>query len=927
MISRARALALGASLVLAIDAFAFAEAAPCPAPGTRPASEACLRAELGVPPDAKRVVIVAQASHLDWDWRHTFDEYFEGPLVDMLLFIRPGPVEAIFSDALGLSTASHASGAHYYYSIAEMGFLQRFVAAQPDRLDALRAVGQDLRIVGGGITSPDSLLPTGEAFIRDYLLGKTWVDATLGLPIRQAWVPDDFGHDAELPIVLEAMGFEGVGFGRVPGVGHSIQSVGLAPPDTGSIAADLLQHGTDFVWRAADRSAVVAHWMPGGYCQGDFALGGTPGNESLDGLRRLITTNGSGPQQGYVFIPIGCDFSRPRPDLLELVAAWNAGAYAQTGVWAVAGTFDHYVQLLAAHRDELPVRRFDPTPYWTGFYATRPLLKTMHLRATRALLAAEIFGALADGAEPRDVGTWRARVAARTAAIDAGWATLVPGNHHDFITGTAVDPVYEGEQLPRLADAVAAGEAERTRALDAVVAAVRPRARNEAATVVFNPLGFARRGLVEAAGAPTGPDEQASADGGRLFVARVPSLGYATAERARRRSEAVGRASLTVTPDGSVVVLENQHLRATLSRDSAWGITSLIDKRTGREVLRPGAVGNALVPYADDGGLYRFGNEMKGCSLVPQPAVASGGSGSVLEAGPLRARFAADATVNGRPFRKEYQLVAGEPYLRMISTGSAETGTSVMVQFPLAGPIDRLIHGTPYHWDRKQPERAGELTFEATHEFLVPEFRGRARGAIFHAGVPAWAAERDGMMVGALWRNATRERCEFYGAEGTDPHEVAVAYALRVPTGIRGPRSGTQLREALGFEEPLLAAAGRPSGRLPRSASLARATPSSAIITAAKTGATDPSALILRVYQPTNRPLHVVLRTQAAGRFPRRRRLGLEGTTALEVPLSRRQADGLHLEGGASRFSFVATRALTTIAVRDEASRSSAKGP
>src|SRR5690348_8263704 len=57
---------------------ARAAATACPAP----ASETCVRAELGVPVDAKRVVIVSQSSHLDWDWRHTFEEYFLGPLND-----------------------------------------------------------------------------------------------------------------------------------------------------------------------------------------------------------------------------------------------------------------------------------------------------------------------------------------------------------------------------------------------------------------------------------------------------------------------------------------------------------------------------------------------------------------------------------------------------------------------------------------------------------------------------------------------------------------------------------------------------------------------------------------------------------------------------------------------------------------------------
>src|SRR4029450_13942341 len=98
----------------------------------------------------------------------------------------------------------------------------------------------------------------------------------------------------------------------------------------------------------------------------------------------------------------------------------------------------------------------------------------MHLRATQALLAAETFGAIADATGRRDPNAWRAQVRARTAAIHAGWTTLVPGNHHDFITGTALDPVYETEQLPRLATALAQGEAARTTARAGTAAALKP---------------------------------------------------------------------------------------------------------------------------------------------------------------------------------------------------------------------------------------------------------------------------------------------------------------------------------------------------------------------------------------------------------------------------------------------------------------------
>src|SRR5262245_52346052 len=568
-------VALSATLAVARDV-------PCPPPGTTSATEACVRAELGIPPGATRVATLSQSSHLDWDWRKTFEDYFSAPSLDSLLFLFPGTVDTVFSDAVGLLSSFHRAGTRYSYSVAEMGFLQRFVEAHPEALGTLGAVGQDLRIVGGGVTSPDSLLPSGEAFIRDYLVGKTWIDATLGLPLRQAWVPDDFGHDVQLPIVLEAMGFDGVGLGRVPGVENSLQSLGVRPPTPGSLATELLHDGIDFVWRAADGSRVLGHWMPGGYCQGDWALGRTPGASS-SALEKAISLDGSASPTPYVFVPVGCDFARPRPDLVDLAAAWNAAEYASTGVWAVVGTFDHYVQLLAAHRAELQTRRFDPTPYWTGYYATRPLLKTQHLQATQALLAAETFGAIADATRRGDRVAWRAGVQARTAAIHAGWVTLVPGNHHDFITGTALDEVYEGEQLPRLHDALDRGDAERVRATDEIVRGIRPRASDETATaVVFNPLGFSRTGLawVREQGAAGVPGTQASSEGGRLFLARVPGLGYATEDLARKGRDRGANASLGVSTDGTTVILENEFLRATLRQDAAWGITSLVDERS-----------------------------------------------------------------------------------------------------------------------------------------------------------------------------------------------------------------------------------------------------------------------------------------------------------------------------------------------------------
>ncbi|HXQ22467.1 MAG TPA: hypothetical protein VN812_12395 [Candidatus Acidoferrales bacterium] len=899
--------------------------ASCPAAGTQPASEACVRAELGIPAEAQRVLILSQSSHLDWDWLHTFDEYYQQS------------VDGIFSDALSLLSQFHTAPAHYYYSIAEMGYLQRFIAVHPEAADALRAVGNDVRIVGGGITSPDNLLPPGEAFIRDYLVGKTWVDATLGLPIRAAWIPDDFGHDAQLPIVLQAMGLTGVGFARVPGVDTTARFLGIQPPAPGSLAVDLLQTGIDFVWQADDGSEVLAHWMPQTYCQGDKidSTASTPDSQLASARARMhqfLTENGPASPTPYVFVPIGCDFTTPKPRLLDYASAWNQTDYASTGVWAVAASFDHYIQLIALYRDRLAKRHFDPTPYWTGYYASRPALKTLHLAATQALLGAEVFGTLADGLYRTNEGDWAARVTARTQAIHQTWQTLVPGNHHDFITGTALDDVYQSEQLPRLNAAVSQAQAQRDAALDELAAAIASTPRpGEQPVAVFNQLGFARTGLVELpdaafvatsvrTDASAGAVVQPSFEGGLLFQAPAPSFGFETAYLHSDPASGEPAVTLTSAADGGMITLENATLRAIVTRDTGWGIASLIDKASGTELIAPGEAGNALVIYSDQGGLYRFGNEMKGCTLTPhdEATQTQAAPAEILETGPLRVRVRMQVVIEDQVYEKEYALVTGEPYLRMTATGAAPPQTSVMVHFPLAAGIDEIIHGTPYHWDRKAPQRAAYgLTFEATHDFVIPRAGGVPRAAIFHAGVPAWAAQPDGLLVGTLWRNAPAEQCDAYGASGTDADRHTQAYALRVPTGIESPESGTQLREALAFETPLQARVLAGRGPLPPQLSLASVTSGPAILTAAKSRTASPYELILRVYQPTNAAQAVEVTTTAGARFPTGDRLWVQGRTALETPLDTAAAAALNVEGSPDDFHVVTQRAVTTLSIAD----------
>lgn len=142
-------------------------------------TEAQMRQRLGIPQNAKRVLILSQSSHMDWDWNETFPGYYKDS------------VDRILSNATTVLAKHRAQTHPYYYSVAETGFLQRFGTYHPNALASLRSSGHLLHMVGGGITSPDSLLNHGEAFIRNFLVGQNWLRSA-GMPnISNIWVPDD----------------------------------------------------------------------------------------------------------------------------------------------------------------------------------------------------------------------------------------------------------------------------------------------------------------------------------------------------------------------------------------------------------------------------------------------------------------------------------------------------------------------------------------------------------------------------------------------------------------------------------------------------------------------------------------------------------------------------------------------------------------
>jgi hypothetical protein len=411
--------------------------------------ETQLRARMGIPPEARRVIVFGETSHWDPNWLLTSEQYYHRRIRQVL----DAAIDELQREPRRV------------FAVESIFFLKMYFEREPSRREAIRELirRRSLRLTGSGITTPDTNLPHTEAILRDYLLGQQWLrEQGLQCEPRLAYLPDDFGYAPTVPALLKALGYHQAGITRIDGMffaGCDYRSIREFP--LAGSSAEILkkrEKSADFVWRAPDGSEVLCHWNAFGYFQGDMLahrgvirwMGipfGIPWRTErqvagkIDGFVRHLNPIARTP---YLFCPIGCDFNDPIPDLVSLLDRYNRTRYGDTGTWAVCAGMDDYLDLVDCHRDKLPVLELDPNPYWMGFYASRPAMKARVNRIAKKLLTAEKMASVL-AAEDR----------ALHGDLGDAWDILALSNHHDFITGTSPNRVFFAEQQPALEHAEA----------------------------------------------------------------------------------------------------------------------------------------------------------------------------------------------------------------------------------------------------------------------------------------------------------------------------------------------------------------------------------------------------------------------------------------------------------------------------------------
>jgi alpha-mannosidase len=773
-------------------------------------AEGHLRQQLGIPVDAKHVIVFGQNAHLDIDWQHTFADYYT-------LY-----VDNIFKEARGILDAQPRA----FYSVAEMAYLAHHVSVNPGELAALKrhaALGA-LRVVGGGLTSPDTLLPETELLLRDYLYGTQFAEEMLGVRPTAAWLPDSFGHAATLPDLLTEAGFTSVAFARVDGAPTFNEALRAPPPGPkpGSTAELLAKLGAnDFLWRGPGGGEILAHFMPAGlYCQGDNIdyeepielpgghLGAYNGNDPsfTDGqIDSYIAALTPYARTQYLFVPVGCDFQHPKPQLITYLDGYNRRRYPSTGVWAVAAPFDDYATLVLAHKAALPSLTGELSPYFMGFYGSRPAVKKASRAAAQPLFAAEMFATLLDGfggAQP---------------ALTAAFSELARSDHHDFITGTANDMVYASEQLPLLADVQMQANRAAATVAQKLVARIPPVAGALARVLVLNPAGQTRDAVVDvpvAAGMtpraavatqPIAVEPLAQGTAVRLGLTALAPFSWTAIDLFSDGTAPAPAVTLQLV-DGNGqpasgdavqrIVLANARVRAELTRDGGFALTSLtVD---GREAIA--ARSFLLADYADQGGLWRLGNEMKGCALTAMTALAEPETIVVREQSALRVRV----TVSTADATRELGLDAGDDGLFLALTTAAAKGTTRTASFTFtSGMTGALRTSTAAGFVDRTVARLYTPTFWPAVEWLgdgdwILALR-QSTGVRFDAS---------GNVELLAVRNAQHEVCDNEGGSGSDGDMHRIEWRIGTATS---PAGAAQLAQS--FNRPVVAvvAAGPPA--------------------------------------------------------------------------------------------------------------------
>lgn len=429
----------------------------------------------------------------------------------------------------------------------------------PDLMARIRdkvKAGQ-FEIEGALWLEPDVNLVSGESLVRQIVRGVRYHEATFGVRPRLLWLPDTFGYGASLPQLMKLAGVETF-------VTHK-----LSWNDTNRMPFDT------FFWQGIDGTKVPSSFVTTQtyeydgfettYCanlRASHVLGTWKRHAGKARQSKLFMIYGHGDGGGG-----------PTREMVETIKRFERGIPGAPKV--KQGALGLYFHDLA----ERMAREPGNFPTWVGelyFECHRGTLTSVgkvkrdNRRAEIRLREIELLAVLA----------MRAGARYPTHEIDQLWQIVLLNQFHDILPGSSVGSVYDDTDSGFAAFQALADDLK-TR-LAAVLGG---------GSLILNASHRQRGGLVAGPERP-GAQQIHRADGTTEWLSPVEAIAGNSVGSAK---PAVPHAQEIL--EASMNRLENASLCVRF--DTKGRITSLVDKRTNRELIPGGEVANRIVAHRD----------------------------------------------------------------------------------------------------------------------------------------------------------------------------------------------------------------------------------------------------------------------------------------------------------------------------------------
>lgn len=308
--------------------------------------------------------------------------------------------------------------------------IEDYLEIKPEKEAALRRlVGEERLVIGPWYVLPDLFLVSGESVIRNLQYGREMC-RQYGSGMNVGYVPDPFGHIAQLPQILN--GFDIRSFIFMRGMPEE-----LAKKDT------LLFH-----WKGADEeSSVLAYYLKDGYfnaaalgyegIQGRFDVSPLSAEKAKDAIRKTADILTRNYPQNLILLNNGVDHMPEQSEIPELIGTLNMNG---SNIEVEHGSFSDFMMEASKLPADLSYRGNligNPDhPILLNVYSSRVYLKQQNHSAQSKLekLAEPIQFFYPDTAGSQ---------ANNRTFLDYAWKTLLKNHPHDDICGCSTDAVHD----------------------------------------------------------------------------------------------------------------------------------------------------------------------------------------------------------------------------------------------------------------------------------------------------------------------------------------------------------------------------------------------------------------------------------------------------------------------------------------------------